>query len=312
MKESGFMHEQKKLIISEVRSFSRFYTNIIGLLNEGILDSPYSLTEVRVLLEIKKIQNCTANILIDKLNIDRGYMSRILNRFESNDLITKENSSNDGRVLFLNLTSKGKNILRELEERSNNQVENLINPLSESDYKRLVDSLRYIKSALSQGLNSIKVRKFNSTDIQYIINRHRELYKIEYGFTSEFSDYVEIYVTKFNDHYDETKENIWIAESDGEPIGVIAIVKIDNSSAQLRWFLIEPEMRGKGLGSTLMKTAIDFCKEKNYKHVLLWTVNVLETARHLYKSYGFNLTESLDNNTWTNHLVKEERWDLYL
>lgn len=306
------MDEEKNLIISEVRSFSRFYTNIIGLLNESILDCPYSLTEVRVLLEIKKIENCTANILIDKLNIDRGYMSRILNRFETNDLITKENSPNDGRVFFLNLTSKGKKTLWDLEEKSNNQIKSLIDPLSKNDYKKLADSLRYIKSALSQGFNSIKIRKFNPTDIEYIIKCHRELYKIEYEFTPEFSDYVEVYVTKFNEHHDETKENIWIAESDGRPVGVIAAVKVDTSSAQLRWFLIEPEMRGKGLGNTLMKTAIDFCKEKNYKHILLWTVNVLETARHLYKSYGFNLTESIDNNTWTNHLIKEERWDLYL
>lgn len=306
------MDREKDLIISEVRSFSRFYTNIIGLLNESILNSPYSLTEVRILLEIKKIKNCTANILIDKLNIDRGYASRILTRFETNDLITKENSSIDGRIFFLHLTSKGKEILSDLESKSDKQIENLINPLPKNDYKKLVDSLRYIKSALSPSFNSVKIRNFNFTDIEYIVKSHRDLYKAEYNFTSEFSDYVEIYVNKFNDHYDKTKENIWIAESSGVPVGVIAIVKVDACTAQLRWFLIEAEMRGKGLGSTLMKTAIDFCKEKNYKHVLLWTVNILETARHLYKSFGFNLTESIDNNTWTNHLIKEERWDLYL
>lgn len=156
-----------------------------------------------------------------------------------------------------------------------------------------------------------KIRSYEPKDVEYIINRHRELYDIEYGFGSEFSDYVEKYVLKFDEHHDESKENIWIAEADGKLIGMIAIVRADdsNSTAQLRWFLIEPHMRGIGLGYKLMKTAVDFCKEKNYKHVFLWTVSILEAARNLYKRFGFELTESKANESWGEHLM-EERWDL--
>lgn len=155
------------------------------------------------------------------------------------------------------------------------------------------------------------IRTYKTNDIEYIIRRHREIYTDEHGFGPEFGDYVEKYVLKFDKTHVEDKEKIWIAEIDNKPAGVIAIVKADDTTAQLRWFLIEPEMRGKGLGHKLMKTALDFCKERNYKHVFLWTVSSLETARHLYKSYGFRLTETMTNDTWANNLT-EERWDLDL
>jgi len=167
------------------------------------------------------------------------------------------------------------------------------------------------KSTSLDNLKPVTIRTFQSEDIEFIIRRHRNLYEIEYGFTSEFGDYVEEYVLKFNEYHDETREKIWIAEANGTAAGVIAIVKVDNSTAQLRWFLIESKMRHRGLGHMLMKRAIDFCKENNYKHILLWTVDVLEAARHLYKSYGFTLVESNEHNIWGKHLT-EERWDLSL
>lgn len=141
-------------IISEVRKFNRFYTNVLGLLNQSILDSPYSLTEVRILLEISGNENCTAVSLIEKLDVDRGYMSRILNRFESDELIIRENSYHDGRVLFLRLTSKGKKVLSILEEKSSNQIRRLINNLTDEQKEELVESIRVIITLLSSGLNT--------------------------------------------------------------------------------------------------------------------------------------------------------------
>lgn len=160
--------------------------------------------------------------------------------------------------------------------------------------------------------SEIKIRPYEEKDIEFVINRHRDLYDMEYKFSSEFSDYVEVYVNKFNENHDKDKENMWIVECEGKSVGVIAIVKVDDFTAQLRWFLIEPKMRGHKLGHELMKTAINFCTEKGYNHVLLWTVDILETARHLYSKYRFTLTESVDNTTWTNNLLKEERWDVHL
>lgn len=305
------MENKGDLLVSEIRSFNRFYTNILGLLDKHILDSPYSLTEVRILLEIKKIKDCTAKKLIGKLAIDRGYMSRVLKRFENDGLVAKENSEADKRITILRLTPAGKSVLHELEERSDRQAESLISHLSWDEQQILVSSMKSIKNALVDGINPVKIRAYEPKDIDYIIKRHRELYDIEYGFGREFGDYVEKYVLEFDEHCDKDSENIWIAEADGKQVGVIAIVKVDDSTAQLRWFLIEPHMRSKGLGYRLMKTAVDFCGEKKYKHVFLWTVSILEAARTLYKQFGFELTESKTNDTWGGHLT-EERWDIHM
>ncbi|OGO77428.1 MAG: MarR family transcriptional regulator [Clostridiales bacterium GWB2_37_7] len=299
------------LTVEQIRDFNRFYTNILGLLNAHILDSPYTLTEVRILLEIKRTAACTANTLITKLSIDRGYMSRIIKRFESNGLITKESSQMDNRISFLRLTQKGKETMAALENKSDDQVKNLIEHISENDQRKLVKAMKYIKNTMLDGLRPISIRVFEPKDIAYVIDRHRSLYEAEFGFTSEFGDYVEEYVNKFVAHHDKSKETLWIAEENGAAVGVIAIVKVDDITAQLRWFLIEPELRGRGLGHRLMDAAIDYCKEKGYKHIFLWTVNILEPARHLYNAHGFSLTECKEHELWGHHLV-EERWDLSL
>ena len=161
-------------------------------------------------------------------------------------------------------------------------------------------------------MNSVVIRTYQPADVEWVITRHKELYEIEYGFTGDFSDYVEKYVLKFDEYHDESKENMWIAEVNGKPVGVIAVIKVNDATAQLRWFLIEPEERGKRIGHKLMQTLIDFCKENGYKHIFLWTVNILKAARHIYKTYGFELTESVENNSWTRDVIYEERWDLDL
>jgi N-acetylglutamate synthase-like GNAT family acetyltransferase len=170
----------------------------------------------------------------------------------------------------------------------------------------------YTRETLPCGNGSVLIRSYHKDDVDYIIDRHRELYDKEYGFSSEFVDYVEKYVKEFDKSHDETKENIWIAETGGKRVGMIALVKAAEDTAQLRWFLIEPEMRGKGLGHRLMKTLIDFSKEKGYRHVFLWTVDILKAARHLYEYYGFKLTETVKNDVWTGDVILEERWDLEL
>jgi ribosomal protein S18 acetylase RimI-like enzyme len=249
---------------------------------------------------------------MDKLNIDKGYISRILKRFEANGFISKESSATDGRAFFIYPTSKGRQILSILEEKSNNQVQKLIKHLTENEQEKLVQAMKYIAGTLQFSAHPVNIRTFQLKDIEHIIKKHRNLYALEYGFTSAFGDYVADAIRKFVECYDETEENIWVAEINEIVIGVIAIVKVDDTTAQLRWFLIDPEMRGRGLGHRLMRTVIDFCKAKNYQHVLLWTANLLEAARNLYQSYGFTLTETAENNTWSEHLIKEERWDLYL
>lgn len=306
------METKDKALIAQVRSFSRFYTNIIGLLDKSILDSPYSLTQARILFEVGKMVKCTANELSQRLNIDRGYMSRILNGFEADGLINKEGSIDDGRVIDLTLTQKGKEELAMLEDRSTKQIEKLVMHLTDEEKDKLVESFKYIKKKLTYECNDIVIRDYDQKDIDFIINTHETLYQAEYNFLPCFTDYVSVYVNKFNDHHDKDRENIWIAEKDGKQVGVIAAVKSTEDTAQMRWFIIEPEARGLGLGQKMVDIVLDFCKDKGYEHIFLLTVSILGAARHIYSERGFVLTGTSENNEWANYTVIEERWELDL
>ena len=162
-----------------------------------------------------------------------------------------------------------------------------------------------------EGLSTVNIRTYRTSDLEYIINRHKALYETEYGFKPEFVHYVEKYVRLFDKNHDESNERIWIAEAGQEPVGVIAVVRADGTTAQLRWFLLEPWMRGRGVGRKLMNTALGFCAERGYRHIFLWTVSILDAARHLYRSSGFAITETKPNDSWAPGLT-EERWDMRL
>ena len=295
--------------ILEIRRFNRFYTDILGLLNQHILESPYSLTEARIIFEIDKMQDCTAHKLIGKLHIDRGYLSRILNGFETKGLISKENSLTDRRLYFLYLTQKGKDILSELENKSNQQIQELIKSLTAKEQVELLQAMKHIEKTFSLPLAPLKIRSFQSKDLEWVIHKHIELYETELGFDNTFRSYVAEALHEFQTGFDKGKENLWVAEVNGKPEGMIAIVKVDDETAQLRWFLVDPKMQGKGLGNKLMCTALDFCQHRKYKRVMLWTISILEAARHLYESHGFTLSETVKHHIWGKHLT-EERWEL--
>jgi len=306
------MAVEEKTVVEEIRKFSRFYTNVLGLLNRSILDTPYSLTEARVLLEIGWTPDCTANAITAKLNIDRGYLSRLLKRLIAAGLVSRSVSPADSRRLLLTLTEAGRQTTTELEERSRQQLRQLIAHLTDREKERLHDAVRYVRYSLTAGASPVTIRSFRPEDIDWIITSHRDLYATEYGFKPIFAHYVEKYSREFAAVYDPARENIWIAEADGKPAGSIAIVKAGLDVAQLRWFLLEPHLRGAGLGHRLMATVLDFCREKGYRHIFLWTVNVLAAARHLYALYGFTLTETQPNDEWSEATLAEERWDLPL
>jgi DNA-binding MarR family transcriptional regulator/ribosomal protein S18 acetylase RimI-like enzyme len=297
--------------ISQIRSFNRFYTNVLGLLDQHILDSGYSLTEVRVLLEISKFKHCTANILVNELEVDRSYMSRIIKHLEQGELITKAQSEQDNRVNFILLTEKGRHTIDVLNQKSDEQIAGLIQALNQNELSKVLDAMKIIKSRISQTINPITLRNFIEDDIDYVISRHRILYEEEYGLSSVFGDYVEKGVHHFAEHYDREKECMIIPEMNGSPVGSIAIAKADDETAHLRYFLLEPETRGRGLGHKLVDMALDFCRKKGYTHVFLETISCLETARHIYFSKGFRITESHKNSTWGKDIL-EERWNLNL
>lgn len=299
-------------IVTEIRGFNRFYTNILGLLDQQIIDSGYSLTEARILFEISKTDICTANQLCSILDIERSYMSKIINKFEKKDLIKRRKCGKDNRNIEIQLTEKGMTVFHDLNNRANKQIEDLLEKLNIEDCKKLLNGIRTVKRYFTKATKNIKIRPYEERDISYVIDRQLSLYESERQFTTEiWKKYLTQGVISLIENFNPDKDCMLILECDGNASGCIAITHTEESVAQLRYFFLEPELRGLGAGKNLLDTALNFCREKKYSHVFLWTVSAQESARKLYKNAGFNITETSKNESWGS-LVLEEKWDLDL
>lgn len=299
-------------LITDVRGFNRFYTNILGLLDKDILKSGYSLTEARVLFEIFKTENCTANALSNQLGIDASYMSRIIRKFERNGLILKKPSPSDSRSQIISLTDAGITQFHELDNRSNLQIEKMLAPLSQCACEEVRSAMNTIKKHLTAAQSDFIIRSFTREDVDYIITRQLTLYETERNFTSDiWVKYLTEGVTQLVERFDPEKDCIYILEYQGIRSGCAAVTHVDETTAQFRYFFLEPEMRGLGAGGRLLDSALEFCRTHQYQKVLLWTVSAQTAARRLYQSRGFRITETHENCTW-GEKVLEERWDLEL
>ena len=303
---------RKNDIITEIRGFNRFYTNILGLLDQHIIDSGYSLTEARILFEISKTDACTANQLCSVLDVDRSYMSKIINKFEKNELIRRNVRDTDNRNIEIHMTEKGIHVFHELNDHANQQIDDLISKLTSGECEKLIDSIRTVKKSFMKATKNIKIRPFQEQDIAYVIDRQLSLYESERQFTTEiWKNYLTQGVIALVERFDPEKDCMLILECDGNASGCIAITHTENRVAQLRYFFLEPELRGLGAGTKLLNAALEFCRQKNYSRVFLWTVSAQESARILYKNAGFAITETSENENWGTPVV-EERWDLDL
>lgn len=299
-------------IVTEIRGFNRFYTNILGLLDQQIIDSGYSLTEARILFEISKTDICTANQLCSILDIERSYMSKIINKFEKKDLIKRRKCGKDNRNIEIQLTEKGMTVFHDLNNRANKQIEDLLEKLNIEDCEKLLNGIRTVKRYFTKATKNIKIRPYEERDISYVIDRQLSLYESERQFTTEiWKKYLTQGVISLIENFNPDKDCMLILECDGNASGCIAITHTEESVAQLRYFFLEPELRGLSAGKNLLDTALNFCREKKYSHVFLWTVSAQESARKLYKNAGFNITETSKNESWGS-LVLEEKWDLDL
>lgn len=295
----------------KIRSFNRFYTRLLGLLDRHILDSDFSMTEARVLLEISKENGTTARKLTERLKIDPSYMSRMLRGFEARSLITQTPSPTDSRSKLITSTAEGLLALERLSARSDAQVRSLTAALSPEDLQSVLDAMALIRNQFSRAVFPAVIRNYQPGDEEYIIQRHRELYLNEYGLNEAFAGYVHKTVHQLTDHLDPNTECVLIAEGNGRPIGSIAIAKRDSQTAQLRYFLLEPEARGQGLGLRLIEEALSFCRQTGYKRVFLETINLLTTARSLYSRMGFQIYQTRVQSDWGRE-VTEEYWELIL
>jgi DNA-binding MarR family transcriptional regulator/GNAT superfamily N-acetyltransferase len=283
------------------------------LLQRGLLDSPYSLTQARVLYELAHAKDLTATDLADLLGLDAGYLSRILREFERSRLITRTRSRIDGRASHLALTAGGRKIFAGLNSRQSDEVAKLLAPLPDDAQGELVDSMQKIEKVLSDGPSHKKVvlRQHRPGDMGWVMFRHGVLYHQEYRWDERFEALVGEIVVNFLKNFDSTRERCWIAEIDGERVGSIFLVKHTPTVAKLRLLLVEPSARGHGVGRLLVKECIAFGRRAGYRKITLWTNSVLDAARHVYIEAGFELVREERHAKFGKDLVGQY-WSLGL
>jgi DNA-binding MarR family transcriptional regulator/N-acetylglutamate synthase-like GNAT family acetyltransferase len=272
-----------------VRSFNRFYTKQIHLLQEGILDSPLSLTEARVLFELANRENPTATELGDALALDAGYLSRILDAFVRKGYLKKQ-PGNDRRQRYLSLTKSGRKTFTDLNAKSHQEAASMLAKLAEPDQSRLIAAMKTIENIIEPKPPAPYSLRFHRPgDIGWITHRHGVLYAQEYGWDEKFEALVAGIAAKFVENFDPERERCWIAEQDGNIIGSVTLVKKTNHIAKLRLLYVEPTARGLGLGSRLVQECVRFARESGYRKITLWTNSILLAARRIYEREGFRL-----------------------
>jgi DNA-binding MarR family transcriptional regulator/N-acetylglutamate synthase-like GNAT family acetyltransferase len=300
--------------IEAVRRFNRFYTRQIGILREGLLDSPFSLTEVRVLYDLASRDQLTAAELTNDLGLDRGYLSRILQSFVTRGLIKKTRSKTDARQSFLELTAKGHKVFAPLDARSQKEVEAMLAKLSTGEQDSLIKAMQTIEGLFSRKPEPkvpYLIRSHQPGDMGWIVHRHGVLYSQEYGWDEDFEALVAEIVSDFIKNFDPKREHCWIAEREGEIVGSVFLVKNSKTVAQLRLLLVEPKARGLGIGKRLVDECLRFARQKRYRKIVLWTNDVLHTARHIYEAAGFRLVEEKPHHSYGQDLVGQT-WELML
>lgn len=301
--------------VDRIRSFNRFYTRKIGVLGEGLLHSSYSLTEVRILFEIANSDTPTAAKLIRELGLDAGYLSRILSRFVDHGLTKKIRSEQDGRQYRICLTQKGHDLFSDLDQRSRDEVADILNEHTEEEQMKLLQSMQEIEKILDkkcdQQSETFFLRNHKPGDMGWVTHRHGVLYSQEYGWDERFEALVAQIVAEFINHYIPEKERCIIAEMNGEIAGSVFIVRSSETEAKLRLLLVEPKARGLGLGSRLVQECIMFAKGAGYEKLVLWTNSVLKDARNIYSKAGFQMVKQEEHNSFGKELVGET-WELEL
>lgn len=291
--------------VSRLRSFNRFYTGVLGLLREGLLDTRHTLTESRILFELGTSDGGSPSELAEKLHLNLGYVSRVLSRLKQQRLVDAQSPPEDARRQIVSLTKEGRQAFKMLDERSSQQVHELLSRLGDDRQARLMSSLAEIETLLGerQGAPLLVLRAPVSGDYGWVVKRHGELYAQEYGWDETFEALVARIVADYVDHQHPKREAAWIAEAAGERVGCIFCMRKDDDIAQLRILLVEPSGRGMGLGTRLVDECIRFAKRAGYKQMMLWTNDVLVDARRIYERAGFHLVEEEKHHSFGHDLV---------
>jgi DNA-binding MarR family transcriptional regulator/GNAT superfamily N-acetyltransferase len=309
--------------VAAVRRFNRFYTRQVGALAEQHLQSPYPLPVARVLYELGHRDAPTATALAQELELDRGYLSRLLAQLERDGLVDRTPSTDDARQSHIHLTAAGRAAADELDARARREVAQLFAPLPESAQRRLVAAMETVEELLGAPLARgggppraaapYLLRAHQPGDMGWIVHRHGVLYSAEYGWDERFEALVARVAADFIDHFDATRERCWIAERDGANVGSVFLVRHpdDETAAKLRLLLVEPSARGLGIGRRLVDECTRFARRVGYSKVTLWTNSVLVTARAIYAAAGYRLVRTETHDSFGRELTGEF-WELTL
>ncbi len=301
-----------------VRQFNRFYTRQIGLLNDGLLNGPYSLTEARVLYELAHRRRPTATELGRDLGLDPGYLSRMLRGFQKQGLIEKTVSQSDGRQSLLSLNQKGRAAFAPLNKRWHDEMAAMLRNISAAKQQRLVEAMQIVETILrdphaekQNGKIPYTLRSHKPGDMGWVVHRQGLLYWQEYGYDERFEALAAAIVAEFIQHYNPKRERCWIAEKDGEIVGSVFLVEESKTIAKLRLLMVEASARGLGIGARLIDECSKFARKAGYRKITLWTQSELLAARHLYQKAGYRLIRKKPHHSFGKSLVAEI-WELKL
>ena len=308
--------------IEAVRHFNRFYTRRVGVLQEGLLRSEFTLTEARVLWELAHVESTTAGQLAVELDLDAGYLSRILRGFRVRGFLTGERGSGDGRTVQLRLTRSGQRAFTKLDEASQGEVGKLLSTFTGGQARELLEAMAVIERLLGDPSQRAApapylLRPLRAGDLGWVVSRHGAVYAQEFKWDASFEALVARIAAEFVDHLVPSREACWIAERDGANVGCVFLVQARDEAtgrplegvAQLRLLLVEPAARGLGVGRRLVEECTHFARHSGYRTVRLWTNSCLSAARRIYETAGYRLVSSEPHHSFGHDLVGEV-WEL--
>ncbi|WP_035721869.1 helix-turn-helix domain-containing GNAT family N-acetyltransferase [Bradyrhizobium sp. ARR65] len=294
--------------VAAVRAFNRFYTRKLEVLDQHLLKSPFSLSEARVMYELAHRGDLSAKQIGLELGLDPGYLSRIVQKFEEDGLISRKPLATDRRQYQLSLTGKGRAAFAKLERTSQEHVGQMLGTLSADDRNRLLGAMGLIERLLGEqraALPPAILRDPRPGDMGYVVQSHGALYASEYGFDASFEALVAEIAAAFITSFDASRERCWIADIDGRPVGSVFLVRHNDDVAKLRLLLVEPSARGLGLGQRLVAECVSFARACGYRSITLWTQSILVAARKIYQDAGFALVKSEPHRSFGQNLIGE-------
>jgi DNA-binding MarR family transcriptional regulator/GNAT superfamily N-acetyltransferase len=294
--------------ISAVRAFNRFYTRKLGVLDQQLLKSPFSLSEARVLYELAHRDNLAAKEIGIELGLDPGYLSRLIQNFDEKGLITRKPLASDRRQYLLSLTAKGRQAFAKLDRSSHDDVAAMLAALPRGDGQCLIAAMATIETLLGAPGASPRpaiLRGPGPGDMGWVVQSHGSLYASEYGFDASFEGLVADITAKFLNSFDASRERCWIADIDGTAVGSVFLVRHTDDIAKLRLLLVDPAGRGQGLGKRLVAECIAFAQACGYRKITLWTQSILVAARRIYQQAGFELVATEPHRSFGQSLIGE-------